>query len=54
MKQTPNEGEIRAQSEALSKIVDPLLSWYDRNARILPWREEPTPYRVWIDRKSVV
>lgn len=29
-------------------IVKPLLAWYDGNRRILPWREEPTPYRVWI------
>ena len=26
----------------------PLLDWYRRNQRVLPWREEPTPYRVWI------
>lgn len=25
-----------------------LLNWYDRNKRILPWREEPTAYRVWV------
>ena len=25
-----------------------LLSWYDINRRILPWREDPTPYHVWI------
>ena len=25
-----------------------LLSWYDQNRRILPWREDPTPYHVWI------
>ena len=25
-----------------------LIEWYDENARILPWREEPTPYRVWV------
>ena len=25
-----------------------LLEWYDRNRRILPWREDPTPYHVWI------
>jgi len=30
------------------KIVDALLNWYDYNARILPWREDPSPYRVWI------
>jgi len=27
-------------------INKPLLQWYDQNRRILPWREEPTPYRV--------
>jgi A/G-specific adenine glycosylase len=25
-----------------------LLAWYDREKRALPWRLEPTPYRVWI------
>ena len=25
-----------------------LLSWYDYNGRILPWRSDPTPYHVWI------
>ena len=25
-----------------------LLRWYDYNARILPWRSDPTPYHVWI------
>lgn len=25
-----------------------LLKWYDQNARVLPWRDNPTPYRVWI------
>lgn len=25
-----------------------LLNWYDAERRILPWREDPTPYHVWI------
>ena len=29
-------------------IIEPLLTWYLKNARSLPWREEPTPYRVWV------
>lgn len=33
---------------SLEIIVEPLLSWFRRNARILPWREQPTPYRVWV------
>ena len=32
----------------LKQIVKPLLAWYDSNARILPWREEPTAYHVWV------
>lgn len=34
--------------EDLRKIVEPLLEWYDGHARILPWRETPEPYRVWV------
>ena len=25
-----------------------LLHWYDYNKRILPWRENKDPYRIWI------
>ena len=25
-----------------------LLEWYDTNRRILPWREDPSPYHVWL------
>lgn len=32
----------------LPEIVQPLLLWYRSRARVLPWREQPTPYRVWI------
>ncbi len=32
----------------MKEIVLPLLAWYDDTRRILPWREEPTPYHVWI------
>ncbi len=32
----------------LQGLVEPLLIWYDKSHRILPWREYPTPYRVWI------
>lgn len=30
------------------EIVPYMLEWFDYNARFLPWREEPTPYYVWI------
>lgn len=32
----------------LEQIVKPLLAWYDGHARILPWREDCRPYRVWV------
>lgn len=32
----------------LEEIVVPLLEWYDKQARVLPWRSKPTPYRVWV------
>ena len=32
----------------LQQLPIPLLVWYGENARKLPWREDPTPYRVWL------
>lgn len=32
----------------MQKIVRPLLDWYKKNARPLPWRENITPYKVWV------
>lgn len=32
----------------LEKLAEPLLEWFCGHARVLPWREEPTPYRVWV------
>ena len=34
--------------ERLTQIVEPLLFWYQKNKRSLPWRDQPTPYRVWV------
>ncbi|MGN0352897.1 MAG: A/G-specific adenine glycosylase [Roseburia sp.] len=36
------------QDFELKQLVEPLLEWFSKNARELPWREEPTPYRVWV------
>lgn len=45
----PVAGTETASAEELTdRIVRPLLAWYDRGRRILPWREEPTSYHVWI------
>lgn len=32
----------------IGMIVEPLLDWFGEHARILPWREEPSAYRVWV------
>ena len=32
----------------LTRLAEPLLLWFSENARVLPWRSEPTPYRVWV------
>ena len=34
--------------ELLAQLPELLLRWYDQSARVLPWREDPTPYRVWV------
>ena len=36
------------EETSLEQIVMPLLSWYDGHARVLPWRENTAPYRVWV------
>ncbi|MBO5210279.1 MAG: A/G-specific adenine glycosylase [Lachnospiraceae bacterium] len=49
---TPDSMEVQEEVpvvlSALDEIAKPLLAWYDRGRRILPWREEPTPYHVWL------
>ena len=37
-----------SDEERLRTAVPALLSWFSSHARILPWREQPTPYRVWV------
>ncbi|MHB1316154.1 MAG: A/G-specific adenine glycosylase [Christensenellales bacterium] len=34
--------------ELLKKSVPLLMSWYGKNARVLPWRENNEPYRIWV------
>ena len=42
------EKEKNQNARTLGEIAEPLLEWYSKNARMLPWRESPEPYRVWI------
>ena len=32
----------------LEEIVEPLIEWYRRDHRILPWRERRDPYEIWV------
>ena len=34
--------------QPLEQLPIPLLLWYREHARVLPWRQDPTPYRVWV------
>lgn len=34
--------------QRLESMNRPLLAWYEEHARILPWREDNDPYRIWI------
>lgn len=54
MQQTDNRIEGRVATYAAHREdwgwqqANALLSWYRANRRILPWREDPTPYHVWL------
>ena len=34
--------------DKLEQLTAPLLEWFRDNARPLPWRDDPTPYHVWL------
>lgn len=42
------DAPVPVKLSMLDFIAEPLLSFYDKGRRILPWREEPTPYHVWV------
>lgn len=41
-------GSYRLPPGAAAAIGDHLLPWFQQHARALPWREQRTPYRIWI------
>lgn len=49
---TPGTMQIRkpvpVRLSLLDRIAKPLLDWYDGGRRVLPWREDPKPYHVWL------
>lgn len=50
IKLSENEEDVKKKLRKgdLFAISQLLLNWYDKNKRILPWRSEPTAYRVWV------
>lgn len=48
LKALESEDKPLTAEERLRAAEGPLLSWYREHRRILPWREQPEPYRVWI------
>src|SRR5690625_7929246 len=36
------------QNIDISRFQQDLLTWYDHNKRILPWRKDKDPYKVWV------
>src|ERR1700761_1111397 len=39
---------VATSPAAMRKFQHELLTWYDLNARDLPWRRSPEPYHTWI------
>ena len=42
------ETEMEEEAGRRKDMARRLLAWYDRERRILPWREDPSPYHVWL------
>lgn len=40
--------DMNEMKQILSKLPVPLLAWYRKNARDLPWRHTSDPYRIWV------
>lgn len=38
----------RSMQQRFEYILSAILPWYEQNARLLPWRDTPDPYCIWI------
>ncbi len=38
----------KGMKKPITDIAQPLVAWYKEHERLLPWRENPSPYRVWV------
>lgn len=51
MREKPDEAVKetgKLETETGKQLSALLLAWFDKSRRVLPWRNDPTPYRVWI------
>lgn len=39
---------MKTNKYSLGALVKPLCFWYEKNKRSMPWRDDPTPYHVWL------
>ncbi|MFA5562279.1 MAG: A/G-specific adenine glycosylase [Eubacteriales bacterium] len=39
---------LAQQAERLRPMVEPLLAWYRAHQRDLPWRQQKSPYSIWV------
>ncbi|MBQ4065060.1 MAG: A/G-specific adenine glycosylase [Clostridia bacterium] len=39
---------MKREIDRLAAMIPPLCLWYESNRKSLPWREDPSPYHVWI------
>lgn len=38
----------KRMKKPVTAIAAPLVAWYKQHERSFPWREDPSPYRVWV------
>lgn len=39
---------VKWNKEKIAHFQEDFLSWYERERRLLPWRENQDPYRIWV------
>ncbi|MCL5285955.1 MAG: A/G-specific adenine glycosylase [Nitrospirae bacterium] len=45
---SPSDDRLSSDTGRTRKALAPLLAWYDRTSRDLPWRRTRDPYAIWV------
>lgn len=40
--------QVKLNADQLPALTPLLIKWYEQHGRSFPWREEATPYRIWV------